>query len=96
MDNSLEKKKRKNTELSFEYSKYFIKQWSQYTPDIKRIILNKFRIIRINPYRYPSLFNYRCVFKTNISVEDKYSRLIYSVHNPTKGIIKILGVFSRK
>lgn len=96
MDNSLEKKRQKNSDLSFEYTQYFIRQWCKFNPTDKKLILRKFKLIRLHPYRFSRLENYKNVYKIKLTIENRYSRLLFSLNQPTAGIVKILGVFARR
>jgi len=83
--------------LSFQlkFTNYFLEQWKSYDEKTKAFIQKKLDLIRQNPFRFPKHEGYRFVFKVKISVEQRYSRLMYAVFMPDAGHITILGVFDR-
>ena len=83
-------------DLNYKFTEYFRKQWKGYDEKTRRRIEDKLRLIKENPFRYEKHYGYRYVFKVKISIEDTYSRLMYSVFNPDKEHITILGIFDRK
>jgi len=78
------------------FSKYFLKQWQSYDEPVKNKIRKKLERIRTNPFSFPKIAGYRFVFKINLHIEHRNSRLMYVVFEPDKSSIKILGIFDRK
>jgi mRNA-degrading endonuclease RelE of RelBE toxin-antitoxin system len=82
-------------DFKFKFTRYFLKQWKKYDDKTRNLIRDKLRLIKINPFRYPKHTGYKFVFKVKLSIENKYSRLMYAVFMPDKKHITILGVFDR-
>jgi hypothetical protein len=82
--------------FAFKFSRHFVAQWDCYDTKTKDIVKKKLCLVKQNPFRYPTHEGYRFVFKVKLTIENKYSRLIYAVFMPDKEHITILGVFDRK
>jgi mRNA-degrading endonuclease RelE of RelBE toxin-antitoxin system len=85
-------------ELKFETkpTKFFLSQLKKLTLKEKRIISDKLKIIRENPFRYKKLKGYRNTFEVKLNFEDSYSRLIYCVFVPETNNITVFGIFKRR
>ena len=83
------------SKFELRYSDYFLEQWGGYEERTRRLILDKFKLIKLNPFRYEAHKGYKRVFKVKITIENKYSRLMYSVFDPDSNHIRILGIFDR-
>ncbi|MFC1690886.1 type II toxin-antitoxin system RelE/ParE family toxin [Nanoarchaeota archaeon] len=83
-------------DLSFKFTKHFLEQWKNYDSKTRNLIQNKLRLIKHNPFRFPSHEGYKLIFKVKLSIESKYSRLMYAVFMPDSKHITILGIFERK
>ncbi len=64
--------------------KYFEKQVSSLDKNSKRIIYDKIRLIKENPYRYKRIRSksYSKVFRIRFSLDKKETRLIYIILEP--------------
>jgi mRNA-degrading endonuclease RelE of RelBE toxin-antitoxin system len=82
--------------FSLLFTKYFQKQWNNYDNKTCKLIKNKLILIKQNPFRFPKHESYKFMFKVKLSVEGKYSRLMYAAFMPDSEHITILGVFDRK
>jgi len=80
---------------NFKFSQLFLKQWKEYNLKSKKLIQSKLKLIKDNPFRYPNQIGYKFVFKVKISIESRYSILIYAVFMPDSEDITILGIFDR-
>ncbi|MBU1201230.1 MAG: hypothetical protein KKA51_01905 [Nanoarchaeota archaeon] len=78
------------------FTKYFQEQWDKYDEKTKNLIQDKLKLIKENPFRFPKHTNYRFIFKVKLSIQGKYSRLMYAVFMPDSEHITILGIFERK
>src|SRR3989344_7650968 len=81
--------------FQFKFTHYFLLQWEDYDEATREFIQSKLDLIKQNPFRFPKHEGYRFVFKVKISVEQKYSRLMYAVFMPDQQHITILGIFDR-
>jgi len=83
---------------SFElyYTRFFEEQWLGFDEEAKRIVEDKLRLIKQNPFRYDTLEGYRRVRRVKLSIGGKYQRLLYALHMPESNQILILGIFERK
>lgn len=81
--------------FNFKFTKFFLKQWDDYDKNIRDLIQDKLKLIKQNPFRFPRHTGYKFVFKVKLSVDKKYSRLMYAVFMPDSKHITILGIFDR-
>jgi len=84
-----------DSNFKLEYTTFFAKQWDNYDSKTRDIIKEKLRLLRDNPFRYPTHKGYLRVRKVKVNIEGKYQRLMYAVHIPESNHILILGVFAR-
>lgn len=82
--------------FEFKFTDYFLEQWKNLDNKAKRIIEDKLKLIKQNPFRYEKHEGYKFVFKVKISIKSEYSRLMYAVFMPDAKHIAILGIFDRK
>jgi len=84
-------------ESKFEvyFSRYFIEQWQGYGNNTQAFINNKLSLIAHNPFRFRKHKGYAGVFKVKLDVENRYSRLMYTIYYPNPKSVTILGIFSR-
>jgi len=82
--------------FSLKFTRYFQKQWDKYDKKNQKLIKNKLKLIKENPFRFPRHKGYRFVFKVKLSIEARYSRLMYAVFMPDSKHITILGIFDRE
>ena len=82
--------------FQLKFTPYFLNQWKDYDEDTKTFIQSKLDLIKQNPFRFPKHEGYKFVFKVKLSVEQRYSRLMYAVFMPDQQHITILGIFDRK
>lgn len=92
------KKRPGSMESGFElrFTDYFLKQFGSYKEKEKGIINDKLSLIKEKPFRFERHEGFKFVFKVKITVDDKFSRLMYAVFYPDAEHITILGVFDRK
>jgi len=83
--------------LTFElkFTDFFREQWEGYKEETRTLIEEKLRLIKQNPFRYEKHEGYKFVFKVKLSIEQRYSRLMYAVFMPDNQHITILGIFDR-
>jgi hypothetical protein len=74
---------------------YFNNQWDGCNQDTRDLINKKIDLIRWNPFRFEKHESYKHVFKVKLTVDDKYSRLMYAVFMPGPRDITLLGIFPR-
>ena len=82
--------------FDFKFTDYFLKQWKELDNKSKRVINEKLKIVKENPFRYDKLEGYKFVFKIKLTIKSEYSRLVYVVFMPDAQHITILGIFDRK
>ena len=82
--------------FSLKFTQYFLKQWKGYDGKSRILIQDKLSLVKQNPFRFPRHVGYRFVFKVKLSIDNRYSRLMYAVFMPDAKHITILGVFDRK
>ena len=82
--------------FELRFANYFLKQFDNYNEKEKRIINDKLALIEENPFRFDKHEGFKFVFKVKITVDDKFSRLMYAVFFPDAEHITILGIFDRK
>ena len=72
--------------------KFFQQQISQLDEKSKRIIYDKIRLIKENPYRYKRIHSkqYSKVFRIRLSIQSKETRLIYVVIEPNIILVCLL------
>jgi len=70
----------------------FLKQFSKLDNKTKRIIHDKIRLIKENPYRYKKIRSkkYSKVFRVRFSIENKETRLIYVILEPNIILVCLL------
>ncbi len=83
-------------EFNLKFTQFFLRQWGSYDEKSKRLIESKLGLIKQNPFRFPKHEGYKFVFKVKLSIENKYSRLMYAVFMPDSEHITILGIFDRE
>lgn len=81
--------------FNLKFTKFFLKQWKSYNSKAKKLIQDKLKLVKQNPFRFPKHEGYRFVFKVKLSVDGKYSRLMYAVFMPDSRHITVLGIFDR-
>ncbi|MFH1722408.1 MAG: hypothetical protein ABH950_07385 [Candidatus Altiarchaeota archaeon] len=81
--------------FEINYTQFFEKQWISFDEKTQQRIKEKLKLIKNNPFRYPTHKGYKRVHKVKLSIKGKYQRLIYAVHNPQAYNILVLGIFSR-
>lgn len=73
--------------MSYEIKalKFFQEQVSKLNKKSKRVIYDKIRLIKENPYRYKRVHSkqYSKVFRVRFSIEQKETRLIYAIIEPS-------------
>jgi len=73
--------------MSYEIKalEFFQKQVSKLDKKSKRVIHDKIRLIKENPYRYKRVHSkqYSKVFRIRLSIEQKETRLIYVIIEPS-------------
>jgi len=82
--------------FKIKFTDYFEKQWLDYDSKTRETVTGKIRLLKTNPFRYPTHEGYRRVHKIKLNLEGKYQRLMYAVFMPDNQTITILGVFPRK
>ena len=82
-------------DFEYSYTKFILDQLKLCSEKDKIRISNKVELIKINPFKYPTLKGYNQVRKIKISFGNKYSRLIYVLFWPDKKSITFLGIFPR-
>ena len=82
--------------FNLKFTQYFLSQWKGYDEKSRRLIESKLELIKQNPFRFPKHEGYKFVFKVKLSIENKYSRLMYAVFMPDSQHITILGLFERE
>jgi mRNA-degrading endonuclease RelE of RelBE toxin-antitoxin system len=82
--------------FELRYTRFFENQWLNYNEKTKRLIEDKLRLIKQNPFRYDTLDGYKRVRKIKLSIEGRYQRLLYALHIPENNQIFILGIFERE
>jgi mRNA-degrading endonuclease RelE of RelBE toxin-antitoxin system len=75
---------------------YFLDQIKSASDNDKKIIEQKLRLIKINPFRFDKLEGYKHVFKIRINFADQSNRLIYAAFYPMSQNVFVFGVFNRK
>jgi hypothetical protein len=85
-------------ESNFEIipSDYFKKQLEKSRTEEIKLINEKLKLIKSNPFRFKNFKGYRHVFKIKLNFKGEYSRLLYVVFQPEKDKIRIFGIFPRK
>lgn len=78
-----------------KFTPHFLNQWQRYDEPTRIFMQKKLDLVKQNPFRFPKHEGYRFVFKIKLSVERKYSRLMYAVFMPDQQHITILGIFDR-
>ena len=81
--------------FSLKFTQYFLKQWEEFNQKEKNFVQSKLELIKKNPFRYPKHEGYTFVFKVKLSIDNKFSRLMYAVFMPDSEHITILGLFDR-
>ena len=81
--------------FQLKFTSYFLKQWEGYDEKTKAFLQSKINLIKHYPFRFPRHEGYKFVFKVKLSVEQRYSRLMYAVFMPDAQHITILGIFDR-
>ncbi|MDD5111598.1 MAG: hypothetical protein PHG85_03570 [Candidatus Altiarchaeota archaeon] len=81
--------------FELQYTRFFEEQWLGFGEKARRLIQDKLRLVKQNPYRYETLEGYMRVRKVKLAIEGKYQRLLYALHMPDANQIFILGVFER-
>ncbi len=81
--------------FNLKFTKYFLKQWETYDEKAKNLIQCKLGLIKENPFRFPKHEGYKFVFKVKLTINNKFSRLMYAVFMPDSEHITILGLFDR-
>jgi len=80
--------------MSYEIipSKEFLNQLKSINPKYRRIIETKINLIKENPYRYKRIHskNYSRVFRVRFSIENKETRLIYIILEPSIILVCLL------
>ncbi len=73
--------------------KFFQEQVLQLDEKSKRIIHNKIRLIKENPYRYKRVHSkqYSKVFRIRLSIQQKETRLIYVILEPNIVLVCLLA-----
>ena len=73
--------------------KYFEEQVSKLNEKAKRIIYDKIRLIKENPYRYKRIHSrqYSKVFRIRMSIEDVEIRLVYVIIEPSIILVCLAG-----
>ncbi len=76
-------------------SKVFLSQLPKFNEQEKRLILEKLELVKLNPFRYKSLYapGLTKTFEIKLTLQGIYSRLIYWIEGNE---IKIAGVIARK
>ncbi len=74
-------------------SKFFLEQLDQLTSDAKKIIKEKLRLVKSNPYRFKRIVGFN-LFLCRIRFEDnrKEKRVVYLVDKPQ---VKLLCILDR-
>ncbi|MBI2451993.1 hypothetical protein HYV50_02860 [Candidatus Pacearchaeota archaeon] len=72
--------------------KFFQEQISQLDEKSKRVIYDKIRLIKENPYRYKRIHSkqYSKVFRIRFSIQQKETRLIYVILEPNIVLVCLL------
>jgi len=72
--------------------KEFLNQLKSINPKYRRIIETKINLIKENPYRYKRIHskNYSRVFRVRFSIENKETRLIYIILEPSIILVCLL------
>lgn len=81
--------------FNFKFTRFFLKQWGNYDKKTRVFIQDKLKLVKQNPFRFPKHTGYRFVFKVKLSIDKKYSRLMYAVFMPDSKHITIIGIFER-
>ncbi len=80
--------------MNFEIKalKFFQEQISKLDEKLRRIIYDKIRLIKENPYRYKRIHSkqYSKVFRIRLSIQSKETRLIYVVIEPNIILVCLL------
>jgi mRNA-degrading endonuclease RelE of RelBE toxin-antitoxin system len=73
-------------------SKEFKKQFDSLSEKSKKIIHNKIQLIKQNPYRFKRIHskNYSKVFRIRLNLQQKETRLIYTIIEPNIILICLL------
>ena len=70
----------------------FNKQVAKLDPKSKRIIHDKIQLIKQNPYRFKRIHskNYSKVFRVRMNIEQKETRIIYTIIEPNIILVCLL------
>ncbi len=75
--------------------KYFLNQLNGLTDDERGLVLQKLKLVKLNPFRYKSLSvpGLTKVFEIKITLSGLYSRIIYTVQGSE---VKVECIINRK
>ncbi len=74
-------------------SHFFLEQIEELTPESKKLLSDKFELIKINPFRYKRIEGYDLfIFRIRFEDNRKEKRVIYLVDKPN---VKILCILDR-
>ena len=80
-------------EYTLKPSKFFLQQIGKLTGEATKLIAEKLRLAKLNPYRFKRIHGYKLfLFRIRFEDERKEKRVIYLVDKP---LIKILCILDR-
>ncbi len=74
-------------------SHFFLQQADELSDGAAKLIEEKLKLAKVNPYRYKRIFGYKLfLFRIRFEDERKEKRVVYLVDKP---FIKVLGILDR-
>jgi len=81
-------------EYNLQPSEFFLEQLEEFDKETLRIIENRLKLVKINPFRNKRIEGYNLfLFRIRVEAQHKEKRIIYLVDKPN---VKILCILDRK